>query len=150
LCQRAADPDGRSQRGTDSGGAGVSNFLSSIAEATAPRGIDPARTRQVQVLQHNSPLLSCRFDPTGRFVFAGAQDNTIQRWELSNGTKTALTGHRSWIRALTFLPSQGRLISGGYEGSVLWWEVAAQTPTPQRTTEAHRGWVRAVAVSPNG
>src|SRR5262249_52043038 len=107
-------------------------------------------TRLVQELRHNSPLFSCRFDPSGRFVFAGAQDNSVQRWELAGGRRVALTGHRSWVRALAFLAGPQQLISGGYEGSLIWWQADAETPVPVRTVEAHRGWVRAVAVSPDG
>jgi WD40 repeat protein len=119
-------------------------------------GVDPARTRMVQELRHDSPLLSCRFDPSGRFVLAGAQDNTIQRWELAGGRKVSLQGHRSWIRALAFSPingqpqANGRLYSGDYAGRVLVWPLDADAPTPERTIAAHRGWVRAVAVSPDG
>src|SRR5262245_42601466 len=124
-----------------------------LAPSAAPAGsgtIDPARTRMVQELRHNSPLFSCRFDPTGRYIFAGAQDNTIQRWELASGQKTALAGHRSWIRGLDFVAARGQLISGSYDGNVVWWQVDAATPTPLRILEAHRGWVRAVSVSPDG
>src|SRR5262245_43897733 len=100
----------------------------------------PTRTRMVQELRHNSPLLGCRFEPGGRFVFAGAQDNTIQRWELDGARKTALEGHRSWIRALAFRGN--RLFSGDYAGRVLVWQFDAAAPAPERTINAHRGWVR--------
>jgi WD40 repeat protein len=116
----------------------------------APRHINPVRTRLVRELRHNSPLLSCRFDPTGRFVFAGAQDSTIQRWELATGQKTALAGHRSWVRGMAFLAGQRKLFSGDYAGRILQWQVDAAAPTAERTIEAHRGWVRMVAVSPDG
>ena len=111
---------------------------------------EPARTRLVQVLRHNSPLLSCRFDPSGRFVFAGAQDNTIQRWELPGGYRVVFEGHRSWVRAIAFQGCERKLISGDYAGQVLIWPLDASTPAPQRTIEAHRGWVRAIAVRPDG
>lgn len=112
--------------------------------------IDPTRTRMVQELRHNSPLLCCRFDPPGRFVFAAAQDNSIQRWELVNGRKTSLTGHRSWVRGLAFHAGQRKLFSGDYSGRVLVWQLDADHPEPERTIAAHRGWVRMVAVSPDG
>lgn len=114
--------------------------------STAP--IDPARTRLVLDLRHNSPLLGCRFDPKGKFVFAGAQDNSIQRWELSSGRKTTLEGHRSWVRGLAF--HKGKLYSGDYAGRVFVWQADAQMPRLEHSIEAHRGWVRAVAVSPDG
>ena len=115
-----------------------------------PLKADPMQTKLAQELKHNSPLLGCRFDPSGQFVFAGAQDNSIQRWALADGKKTALAGHQSWVRALAF---QGKfLISGDYSGKILWWTLDAETPTPMpsRTIEAHDGWVRALAVSPDG
>lgn len=124
--------------------------LGLTTRAGSPGAVDPMRTRMVQELRHNSPLFSCRFDPTGRFVFAGAQDNTIQRWELAGGAKVALAGHRSWIRGLDFVAARGQLISGSYDGRVIWWQADAASPTPIRTIEAHRGWARAVAVSPDG
>src|SRR5262245_693432 len=110
--------------------------------------INPTRTRMVQELRHNSPFLGCRFDPSGRFVFAGAQDNTIQRFALDGGRRTSLEGHRSWVRALAF--HDGKLFSGDYAGRLLVWQLDAETPTPERNLQAHRGWVRALAVSPDG
>lgn len=110
--------------------------------------IDPARTRVSLELRHNSPLVGCRFDPSGRFVFASAQDNSIQRWEVSNQRKTALSGHRSWVRGLAF--AGGKLLSADYTGKVLVWPVDAEAPQPERVLDAHQGWTRAVAVSPDG
>jgi WD40 repeat protein len=109
---------------------------------------DPMLTRLAQELKHNRPLLGARFDPAGQFVFAGAEDNTIQRWALADGKKTALAGHQSWIRALAF--HQQLLISGDYSGKILCWTLDADTPAPLRTIDAHDGWVRALAVSPDG
>ncbi len=115
------------------------------AEPPAP---DPLQVRMVQELKHASPLLGCRIDPSGRFALAGAQDNTIQRWELAGGKATALTGHKSWVRGLAFADKM--LLSGDYNGRILWWPLDADAPQPARTLEAHDGWVRALAVSPDG
>lgn len=115
-----------------------------------PAKIDPTQVRMVQELKHASPLIGCRFDPSGRFVFAGAQDNTIQRWELSGGKKTALAGHTSWVRALAFAAKDKLLFSGDWAGRVLVWPAEADAPAPVQTIPAHKGWVRALAVSPDG
>ena len=66
--------------------------------------VEPTQTRLLHELKHNSPLVSCRFDATGPFVFAGAQDNSIQRFEIPGGKKAALNGHKSWVRALVSVP----------------------------------------------
>jgi WD40 repeat protein len=116
----------------------------------APPPIDPAQTRVVLELKHTSPLLGCRFSPCGRFVFAGAQDNSVQRWHLDGGKKTALAGHKSWVRGLAFAAKEQLLFSGSYDGKLLTWPLDAETPTPVRTIDAHKGWVRALAVSPDG
>jgi WD40 repeat protein len=120
----------------------------SLLRAVTPGPLNPTRTRMIQELRHVSPLLGCRFDPAGKFVFAGCQDNTVQRWELATGQRAGLTGHRSWIRALAF--QEGRLFSGDYNGKILIWPVDAEAPAPLQTIDAHRGWVRALAVSPDG
>ena len=99
---------------------------------------------------HTSPLLSCRFDPKGRFVFAGAEDNTVQRWDLASGTKNSLAAHDSWVRALAFSADGEALISGGYDGRLIWWPTAADKPEPQRKLDAHAGWVRGLAVGGEG
>jgi WD40 repeat protein len=112
--------------------------------------LDPAQARQIQELKHDSPLIGCRFDATGAFVFASAQDNTIQRWDLKDSKKSALVGHKSWVRALACHPKESWLFSGGYDGKVIAWPLDAVEPKPLWTIDAHKGWCRAVAVSPDG
>jgi WD40 repeat protein len=125
----------------------MSGFFSRSGPPSPNGQITPARTRMALELRHTSPLLSCRFDPTGRFVFAGSQDNTIQRWELPNQAKVAFTGHRSWGRGLAFV--NGKLLSSDFNGKVLVWTADAATPQAERILDAHTGWVRAVIVSPD-
>lgn len=125
--------------------AGVSGLWDKI--------INPTKTHLLKEYKHDSPLLGCRFDPSGQFVFAGAQDNNVVRWRLDNGKKTLLTGHKSWVRALAFTTGRGGqklLFSGDYAGRILAWPTDAEQPKPLRTLEAHRSWVRAVAVSRDG
>lgn len=117
---------------------------------TSDTKIDPTKTRMVQEWKHTSPLIGARFDPTGRFVFATSQDNSLQRWTLADGKKTPLTGHPTWARALAFAAKERWLFSGDYSGRILTWPFDAETPQPLRTLVAHRGWVRTLAVSPDG
>lgn len=110
--------------------------------------VDPTKIKLALELKHDSPLFAGKFDPTGRYAFVSAQDNSIQRYDLQNqNAKVACNGHRTWVRSLAF--AEGKLLSGDYSGQVMFWSVAAATPTPERTIDAHRGWVRSVVVSPN-
>jgi WD40 repeat protein len=150
-----------------------------------PAGTDPTAARLERELKHARPLIGCRFDPSGRFLFSSAEDDTIQRFDLLTGTKTALVGHQSWVRGMAFVgtrvagtsdlnswerhrvaahsvagfgsgslvppkPVPFTLISGDYHGKLIWWQGDAAEPKPLHTVEAHQGWVRAVAVSPDG
>ena len=120
-----------------------------FSRQSTPGQITPSRTRMALELRHTSPLLCCRFDPSGRFVFAGAQDNTIQRWELANQAKVAFTGHRSWVRGLAFHAASHKFLSSDYNGKVLVWTTDSATPQAERVIDAHAGWVRNVVFSPD-
>jgi WD40 repeat protein len=111
---------------------------------------DPTKTHLSLALKYTSPFISCRFDPQGKFVFAGAQDNTVQRWRLEDQKPTSLAGHDSWVRAIGFTPDGKTLLTGDYQGRLIWWPAEADEPAPLRTVEAHRGWLRALVVTPDG
>ena len=113
-----------------------------------PVKIDPTRIRFVKQWQHPAALIGCRIDPTGRFAFAGAQDNAVVRWELATGTKAVLAGHKSWVRALAFADGGKLLFSADWAGRIIAWPTDALAP--RWDIAAHRGWVRALAVSPDG
>ena len=66
--------------------------------------VDPTAARVEREFKHPSPLIGCRFDPSGRFLFATAQDNAILRYDLLTGAKAVLAGHQSWSRGLAFVP----------------------------------------------
>ncbi len=147
--------------------------------------IDPVASRILTEFKHTSPLIACRFDPLGRYLFVSAQDNSIQRYDLRTGRRTAFAGHESWVRGIAFVaPATNELesfvkaenarqalgasigsglslapapamppfalITGDYHGKLLWWAGASASPKPLRSIDAHGGWVRAVAVSPDG
>lgn len=111
---------------------------------------DPKLTHIAVQWQHASPLITCRFDPKGRYVFASAEDCSVQRWDLASGSKVALEGHDSWVLDLAFLSGGDTLVTAGSDDKMIWWPAAAEKPTPTKTVAAHRGWVRAVAASPDG
>src|SRR3954471_7750181 len=111
---------------------------------------DPVQTHVAKDLVHDKPLLACRFDPSGKYVFAGGEDFKVHRWDIASGARIELPEAAAWVRALGFSKDSQTLITGGYDGRLLWWPVAAEKPTPTRTVEAHKGWIRSLAVSPDG
>ena len=103
--------------------------------------LDPTAARVERDLKHTSPLLGCRFDPSGRFLFAAAQDATIQRFDLLTGAKTALAGHTSWVRGLAFVADAAVGTGGladlpraGFGAAVGFGVAARPVPTPRPFT----------------
>src|SRR3954469_13743130 len=64
---------------------------------------DPTAARVERELKHGRALVGCRFDPSGRFLFVSAEDDSVQRFDLVTGAKTALVGHKSWVRGMAFV-----------------------------------------------
>jgi WD40 repeat protein len=112
--------------------------------------MDATKTHLARQLKHNSPIISCRFDRAGKYVFFGAQDSRVWRWQWDSEQKTEFAGHDSWCRAMAFDSANETLITGGYDGRLIWWPLGAEKPEPIRRLDAHHGWIRAIAVSPDG
>lgn len=112
--------------------------------------LDIKQAHIVSEWAHDRPLISCRIEPQGRYVFAGAEDNSVQRWSLADGAKTPLIGHDSWVKAIAFSKDGETTITGGSEGRLIWWPTAAEKPTEIRRVDGHQGWIRALSVSLDG
>ncbi|MCH8830399.1 MAG: WD40 repeat domain-containing protein, partial [Planctomycetes bacterium] len=113
---------------------------------------DPKLTHIASQWKHSSPLISCRFDPSGKFVFTTAEDMTVQRWELGTGKKTVFPAmHDSWVRGLAFANGGKTLITGAFDGRLMWWDALAEKPAkPLRRVDAHDGWIRSLSLSGDG
>ena len=120
-----------------------------LYEKAVPKA-DPKLVRLVETYKHTRPVLSCRISLDGENLFFGAQDNQLHRADLVTGATAELAGHRSWIRRFAFHPDGRRLLTGAYEGQLIWWNAGDEKPTPLKNVDAHKGFVRAVAVSPDG
>ncbi|MCP3696141.1 MAG: WD40 repeat domain-containing protein [Planctomycetaceae bacterium] len=118
--------------------------------AAEPAVIDPTKTHKVVEYKHERPLTTCQIDPQGRYVFAGAEDLNVCRWDLKSGKKTVLPGHRSWVRSIRFSPDGEWCFTAAWDGQIGWWKTAEETPQSVRMIEAHHGSTRWVDVSPCG
>ncbi len=112
--------------------------------------IEPEKTKVAWEFKHTRPLIACAWDPKNRYLFFGAEDNLVHRYELANKQVTPLAHHDSWVRSLGSSPDGEVFYSGGYDGRLVWWPAAAEKPTPIRTIQAHQGWLRSLASSPDG
>ncbi len=113
---------------------------------------DPKAAHLAFQWPHERPLIACRFDPIGQFVFCGSEDALVERFRLSDGVKTVMTGgHTTWVAAFAFSNDGGTVVSGGCDGKLTWWPVNDDAPQPIRSIVGHgTQWVRALTVSPDG
>jgi len=71
---------------------------------------------------HEAGLACIEFK--GDYFCSGSNDNTIKVWSVSTGQCIAtLVGHKSLVRALSFNPLTGRLVSGSYDRTVKIWNI---------------------------
>ena len=111
--------------------------------------MDAKKTHTLHDFTHDSPLISCRFDPSGKFVFVGAEDFKVWRFQIADGKKAALDVN-AWVRGIAFANAGKTVVTGGYDGRLIWAPVDAEKLAASRTLEAHDGWIRAVAANADG
>ena len=134
----------------DSNSEASDNSSAAAGSPVDPAPLDPTKTHQVADFKHDKPLTTCRIDPLGQYVFAGAEDSHVYRWDLNSGDKVVLSGHDSWIRALDFSCDGQWLYTAGWDGQLRWWATNIAQPEPIRMIQAHRGFARWVQASPCG
>ena len=118
----------------------------SESEATVP----PLKAEVVREFQHSRPLTSCHWEPQSRFIFFGAEDNLVHRFELATGAVVPLALHDSWVRGFASSPDGETLYTGGYDGRLVFWPAADEVLSPIHVIEGHEGWIRAVTASSCG
>jgi WD40 repeat protein len=139
-----------------------------------PDGADPFATRLVRELKHDRGIMACRYEPSAKYLFAGARDYLVHRWDLSAGgvidppadpkkkprfppiphapadSRIELAGHESWSKAMGMFPDGKRIVTGDYVGRVIVWPTLDESPKPFVSFAAHEGSVREVDVHPDG
>ncbi len=112
--------------------------------------LDVTKTHVLHEWKHGKPMIACRFDPQGRFLFSSSEDYSLQRWDAESGEKIAWEAHDSWVRDFAFLPDGETVISAGCDDRIIFWPTAAEKPEPKVEVVAHKGWVRCVDVNGDG
>ncbi|KAF8511294.1 WD40-repeat-containing domain protein [Gautieria morchelliformis] len=84
---------------------------------------DIATARRIRTFNGQDPGLAC-IEYKDDYICSGSTDWNIKVWSASTGQHlTTLTGHTALVRALSFNPRTGRLISGSYDKTVKMWDI---------------------------
>ncbi|MCE9530415.1 MAG: hypothetical protein K8T89_04680 [Planctomycetes bacterium] len=111
--------------------------------------IDPSKSKLATEHKHESPLLSCAFDPTGRFLFAGGRDRGVVIVNLASNKKNTLTGHESWVGVME--RAAGNLVlTGDFVGRLIAWDCSGAEPKQRWSAEAHASTICGLSVSADG
>lgn len=111
--------------------------------------------QQNTMLDYERQLWQARFTPCGNFLIGVGYDATIQRWAVKEDTYEllpAFTGHNGWLQCLALIGTDNRCVTADSWGRVSCWDYSSQTSIDPVWTkpEALNGWIRAIAVSPDG
>src|SRR5688572_11928367 len=94
-------------------------------------------------------ILGLAVDATGDRVFAACVDGAIYEVDVASGRAKAFDArHESYASGCVLLPDGKTLISGGYDGNLIWHDVEARKSV--RTVKAHPFWSWQLALSPEG
>ncbi len=109
-----------------------------------PGGADPKATRLLQELKHDRGVLACRFDAEGRFVFAGAQDYLVHRWNLQLAAEEAAKATAAAKAAAAAKKDKQDKKAAKPEETK-----PADDPSKSELV-GHESWVRAMSLLPDG
>jgi hypothetical protein len=108
---------------------------------------NPNNIRQVKTVRVATDLLCLTLVPGTSRLWAGGADGKLYHVDLAatNPQPESLQGHASYVSGLVL--TANHLISAGWDRRLTWWD--KETRRQIRSLEAHRSWIRQLAITPN-
>lgn len=109
---------------------------------------NPEKTSLLKQLNRPDIVFAVARKPGTSQLFCGGSDFTVYELDVDQAKPEAkeLGRHASYVTGLAL--SGGTLVSGGYDGRLIWWNIESRSKI--REVDAHRKWIRAVTAAPNG
>jgi WD40 repeat protein len=107
--------------------------------------IDPTKAKRVKAYDHKGAFQALALD--GPRLYAGSDDYDIHVFDPTTDKKEPIavwTKHDNYVSAVVAV--KPFIISGGFDRNLIFW----RDDKPERCIEAHQGWVRDLAVTPDG
>lgn len=102
-----------------------------------------------RVHRHNLPtaVLAIDLHSDGKTLYAACMDG-VYRVNTETGEHQQLYTHESYASGVALFESTNTLVSAGYDGALVWWDLAAGKKI--RAVKAHGFWSWQLAKSPDG
>lgn len=108
-------------------------------------GADLAKSAFTQMI---GTVFSVAFSPDSTLLATGI-DNDISIWHVAESRQLMiLSGHSSWVQAISFSPDGQLLASGSNDQTIRLWNV--HTGQCLKTLSGHSSWVQGMGFSPDG
>ncbi|MCH7988526.1 MAG: hypothetical protein IID46_05155, partial [Planctomycetes bacterium] len=111
---------------------------------------NPANLKEVQNLKQKFIVFCVARVPQTEKLYVGSSDFKVYEIDLAAEKPEPVPfsgeGHESYVTGVAL--AGNLLVSGGYDGRVIWWET--ETRKPIRVVDAHEKWIRRVVASPDG
>lgn len=113
---------------------------------------EPGKT--VQTITADPQIRLARYSPCGKVLVAGGYTGNVRRWnaDAKAAELPALSGHHAWVDGIAFRGEGELLFTGDSWGQLTCWKgyTAEQPEVVWKKETAHDGWIRDLAVSPDG
>jgi len=133
-------------------------------EADKNKNKDKTELKPLGLLSPPTHISVLRFSPCGGLLAGASFDGRVRRWDLRELDEDAIdgktfpaaalpdvTGHNGFVTGLDFDPNKHRAISCDSWGAIRAWPLFDDEPEPVWSlADAHDGWIRDLAVSPDG
>lgn len=123
--------------------------------------ITPSQVASKSVFETTATYQAIAHDVHSGRLYAAGSDGAVHVFDSRGESKTpflSLVRHENYVSTLVLAPAGPTepglpplaplLVSGGYDGKLIWWDVRSGTAI--RVVAAHRGWVRQAVLLPDG
>ena len=126
-----------------------SGQLLAVASSIGIYLYDSRDLSQIRFIDTGFWINSVAFSPDGQTLASGSTDNTIQLWNVSDGSLlSTLSGHSYSVLSLAFSPDGQTLASGSSDNTIKLWHVS--DGSLMNTLSGHSDSVKSIAFSPDG
>jgi hypothetical protein len=113
---------------------------------------DPTVLQSRAVFPHPERFFALAVDHAAQRAYCGSSDRAIYVFDVAGEKREPLArweGHANYVSALALVetPAGPRLVSGSFDRSLRWWDLASGQAV-HAASDAHAGWIRDVVVIP--